>query len=278
MTKERLDVLLVARGFFPSREKATEAIKTGFVYAGNKPVLKSSLKVDTNIAIEIKSGSQPYVSKGGLKLKKGIDAFSIDFVDKIILDVGCSTGGFSDCALQHGALFVYGVDVGSNQLDKSLFCSKLKSIENLHVKDLQLEHLDGKKMDGILVDVSFISSTQTFPYILPFLKPDGFLFTLIKPQFELDNAALDRHGIVRNTKHQITAIQRVLSTAKEMKLHLQNIDYAPLMAYKKNIEYIALFRLIENGFSENLSKLVNQAVEEKRKMKQNTPLQTLFET
>jgi 23S rRNA (cytidine1920-2'-O)/16S rRNA (cytidine1409-2'-O)-methyltransferase len=268
VAKERLDVLLVFRGFFPSREKASEAIKTGLVYAGNKPVNKPATKVDTDIEIKIQSGALPYVSKGGLKLEKGAVVFSIDFVDKIILDVGCSTGGFSDCALKHGAKFVYGIDVGSHQLDKSLLlCPKLKSIENLHVKDLQSEHLDGQKMDGILVDVSFISSTQTFPYIVPFLKQDGFLFTLIKPQFELDNTALDKHGIVRNAQHQIIAINRVLSAAKDMQLHLQNIDYAPLMTYKKNIEYIALFRFTDNGFAENPEKSVHRAIKEKEKMR-----------
>ena len=257
---ERLDVLLVLRNFFPSREKASDAVKAGFVYVENKLVCKPASKVNSEAVIHIKSGFLPYVSKGGLKLEKGIKAFSLDVRDKILLDVGCSTGGFTDCALQHGAKFVYGIDVGSNQLDKSLVsCPKLKSIENLHVKDLQSAHLDNKKMDGILVDVSFISSTHVFPYILPFLKEDGFLFTLIKPQFELDSSALDRNGIVRSAKNQITAIQRVLTAAKNQNLYLQNIDYVPLMTHKKNIEYIALFRFTNNGFSENLHEIVGKA-------------------
>lgn len=268
MAKERLDVLLVLRGYFSSREKASEAIKAGVIRAGNALVQKPATKVDTDIEISIESEILPYVSKGGLKLEKGIKAFSIDFSDKTILDVGCSTGGFADCALQHGAQFVYGIDVGSCQLDKKLLCCpNLKSIENLHVKDLHSSHLDDKKMDGIVVDVSFISSTQVFPYVLPFLKEDGFLFTLIKPQFELDSSALDRHGIVKNAKDQISAIQRVLSAAKDMKLHLQNIDYAPLMTYKKNIEYIALFRFTDNNFSKNVSETVNEAMREKNEMK-----------
>ena len=260
METQRLDVLLVLRDFFPSRKKASEAIKMGIVYVEKKSVCKPSAKVNLEADICIASGSLPYVSKGGLKLEKGIKNFPLDLCGKILLDVGCSTGGFADCALQHGAKFVYGIDVGSNQLDKNLLhCSKLKYMENLHVKDLQSEHLDNKKMDGIMVDVSFISSTQVFPYILPFLKQDGFLFTLIKPQFELDASALDRHGIVQSTKNQITAIQRVLSVAKNLNMHLQNIDYAPFMIYKKNIEYIALFRLIRNGFIEDLEKMVTKA-------------------
>ena len=267
MAKERLDVLLVLRGYFSSREKASQAIKAGVIRTGNTFIQKPSTKVDTEIDIFVESECLPYVSKGGLKLEKAIKTFPIDFTDKIILDVGCSTGGFADCALQHDAKFVYGIDVGTNQLDKKLLiCPKLKSIENLHVKDLRSEHLDNKKMDGILIDVSFISSTQVIPYILPFLKDDGFLFLLIKPQFELDTSALDRNGIVKNAKDQITAIQRVLSAAKEMKLYLQNIDYAPLMTYKKNIEYIVLFRFSDNGFSENIYETVNTAMNEKSKM------------
>ena len=259
MATQRLDVLLVLREFFPSREKASEAVKTGLVFVENKPVCKPSAKVDSEAEIRIASGTLPYVSKGGLKLEKGIKTFPIDVCGKILLDVGCSTGGFSDCALQHGAKFVYGIDVGSNQLDKSLrHCPALKSIENLHVKDLRSEHLDNQKMDGMMVDVSFISSTQVFPHILPFLKDDGFLFTLIKPQFELNASALDRHGIVRSTKNQILAIQRVLSAAKSMKLHLQNIDYAPLTTSKKNVEYIALFRFTSNGFLEDLGEVVGR--------------------
>ena len=262
METERLDVLLVLRRFFSSREKASDAIKAGLVYVENKLVCKPAAKVNSEAVIHIESGSLPYVSKGGLKLEKGIKAFSLDIRDKILLDVGCSTGGFADCALQHGAKFVYGIDVGSNQLHESLLhCPQLKYMENLHVKDLNSIHLDNKKMDGIVVDVSFISSTQVFPYVLPFLKEDGFLFTLIKPQFELDSTALDRNGIVRSEKSQIIAIQRVLTATKEMKLHLQNIDYAPITTHKKNIEYIALFRFADINFSKDLRKMVKEAAE-----------------
>jgi len=270
VAKERLDILLVLRGFFPSREKATDAIKAGIVCVENKYICKPATKIDSDAEFHVEYASCPYVSKGGLKLEKGINVFSLDVSDKILLDIGCSTGGFADCALKHNAKFVYGIDVGSNQLNKSLLlCPKLKYIENLHVKNLQSEHLDNKKMDGILVDVSFISSTQVFPYILPHLKEDGFLFTLIKPQFELDNSALNKHGIVRNANSQIIAIQRVLSVAKELKLYLQAINYAPFMTYKKNIEYIALFRFTDNNFSENISKIVEKAIREKENLKKN---------
>ena len=260
-------MLLVLRGYFSSREKSSQAIKAGVVRAGNTLITKPATKVDVNIDIVIETEYLPYVSKGGLKLEKAIKTFPIDFSEKIILDVGCSIGGFTDCAIQHGAGFVYGIDVGSNQLDKKLvICPKLKSIENLHVKDLHPEHLDNNKMDGILIDVSFISSTVVIPYVLPFLKDNGFLFLLIKPQFELDASALDRNGIVKNIKNHIHAIERVLSSTKEMKLYLQNIDYAPLMTYKKNIEYIALFRFTDNNFSANIHETISMAMKEKSEM------------
>ncbi len=268
MDKQRLDILLVSRRDFLSREKASEVIKAGVVFVNNICIKKPSAKVDFDALIEIRSEILPYVSKGGLKLEKGIISFDLDFTNLTILDIGCSTGGFADCALQHGAAFVYGIDVGTNQLDKKLQNHpQIKSIENLHVKDLSAEHLDNKKMDGIVMDISFISVTQTFLHILPFLKEDGFVFILIKPQFELDSSSLNRQGIVQNPKHHTKAIQRVILASKETGLFLQAIDYAPLMTYKKNIEYIALFRLTPNGFSPNIDSLVMQSFEAKRMMK-----------
>ena len=242
MEKERLDVVLVLRGLFASREKATEAIKKGIIYVNTKQIQKPSFKIGEEEVVEIVGEQLPYVSKGGLKLEKGIQQFHLDFSNKTVLDIGCSTGGFADCALQHGATFVYGIDVGSNQLDSRLQTHpQLKYMENLHAKNLQSEHLDGKQMDIILADVSFISVTQILSFVLPFLKKDGMVFILIKPQFELNQAALDKNGIVKTAKQQQTAIERVITTATNNGLLLQQMDYAPLTSYKKNIEYIALF-------------------------------------
>jgi 23S rRNA (cytidine1920-2'-O)/16S rRNA (cytidine1409-2'-O)-methyltransferase len=267
MEKERLDIVLVLRGEFPSREKAVTAIKSGIIYVNSKQITKSSFKVEDADRIEIIGEQLPYVSKGGLKLEKGIREFPLDFSDKTVLDVGCSTGGFADCALQHGAAFVYGIDVGNNQLNSRLQGNpRLKYIENLHVKNLQWEHLDNKEMDIILADVSFISVTQIFSSILPFLKKDGVVFILIKPQFELDSTALDKNGIVKTSKHQQLAIERVIASAKDIGLHLQQITFAPLMTYKKNIEYIALFSCAEETKQIDIKHLVESAVGEKKMM------------
>ena len=260
-----MDIVLVWRELFPSREKAVEAIKKGIIYVNSKQISKPSFKVSDEDMTEIIGEQLRYVSKGGLKLEKGIRQFHLDFSNKTVLDVGCSTGGFADCALQHGADFVYGIDVGSNQLDKRLQTHpKLKYIENLHVKNLQTEHLDQKQMDIILSDVSFISVTQIFSSILPFLKKDGMVFILIKPQFELDSAALDKNGIVKTAKLQIAAIERVIAAAKNHNLHLQQITHAPLMVYKKNIEYIALFSHETPTKICNTKQLVENAMMEKK--------------
>ena len=261
MEKERLDIVLVRRGLFLTREKAAEAVKNGIICVNSKPIRKTSFLVAQNDTVEIVGEQLPYVSRGGLKLEKGIKEFHLDFSHKTVLDVGCSTGGFADCALQHGAAFVYGIDVGSGQLDARLQSHpQLKYVEHLHVKYLQPEHLDNKQMDIILCDVSFISATQIFPYILPFVKTDGIVFILIKPQFELDSTALDKNGIVKTPKLQIAAIERVIATAKNHNLHLQQIDYAPLMTYKKNIEYIAVFSYTISPKTFNIRQLVDNAV------------------
>jgi 23S rRNA (cytidine1920-2'-O)/16S rRNA (cytidine1409-2'-O)-methyltransferase len=268
VAKERLDTILVTRGFFPSREKAADAIRAGAIFVNNKCIRKAGTKIEPEEEITVEESKiLSYVSKGGLKLEKGIHSFRLDFKDKVILDVGCSTGGFTDCALQHGAQFVYGIDVGIDQLDKSLRdCPKLKAMENLHVKDLRSEHLDGKTMDAIVVDVSFISVTRIFPYFLPFLHEEGFVFILIKPQFELNSLALDRHGIVQDPKDHAKAIQRVIAAAKKSGLYLYALDYSPL-ALKKNTEFMALFRLKSNELSININKITERAEKAKLKMK-----------
>jgi 23S rRNA (cytidine1920-2'-O)/16S rRNA (cytidine1409-2'-O)-methyltransferase len=158
--------------------------------------------------------------------------------------------------------------VGVNQLDTKLKRNtQLKYIENLHVKNLQSEHLDGKQMDIIVVDVSFISVTKVFSHLLPFLKNDGLIFVLIKPQFELEPSYLDKNGIVKTAKYQINAIEHVIAAAKKLDLHLQQIDHAPLMTYKKNIEYIALFSYSAQTKPFDIKQLVDEAAAEKQKMK-----------
>lgn len=268
MEESRLDVELVRRGLFLSREKASDAIKNAQVLVKGKTVTKPAYMVSEADDISLGEQLLPYVSKGGLKLEKAIEKFRLDFQGKTVLDVGCSTGGFADCALQHGASHVYGIDVGTNQLDDRLKNEKrLTYIENLNVKDINITHLSGCYPDWVVADVSFISLTYIFPYIKPLLHEGSQLVLLIKPQFELSAASLDRSGIVRNAKHHIMAIERVVHAAAEYGIYWQKMDYAPLMSYKKNIEYVAWFTQNPQVIQADFTHLVATAFAEKKKMK-----------
>lgn len=264
---QRIDTELFQRNFFPSRQKAAWAVKEGCVRLNGKIVAKPSTKVNQQDEIIVQQ-PLPYVSRGGLKLEKGIRVFGLELHGKTVLDIGCSTGGFADCALQHGAAFVYGIDVGENQLAEKLKHEpQLKYIERLHIKHLTRKHINDALADVILTDVSFISSKLIFPYLLPFLHSDGSVFTLIKPQFELNPKALDKNGIVRKENDHLRAVEGVIQAALEAGLHLKAIDFAPLTTYKKNIEYIAYFTLKDHCFCPNTNLLVQTAFAHRKNIK-----------
>ncbi len=247
--KERLDILLVEKGFFETVEKAKRAIMAGNVIINEKKIDKCGtfIKIDEEPNIRVKGDLCPYVSRGGYKLEKAIKEFSIDLKDKIVLDVGASTGGFTDCALQNGAKFIYAVDVGTNQLDyKIRINEKIKSIENKHIKDLTEEDLDGKKIDVIVMDVSFISITKIFSSLTKFCNEDTLLIVLIKPQFELCKEDIEKGGIVRNILKHMEVLEKVIKNAKENLLYLKKIDFSPIKGGKGNVEYISLFSLKKN--------------------------------
>ena len=268
MEKRRIDIELVRREMFSSREKAVDAIKNRQVQIAGKVIDKPSFLVAEDAEIVIGEQLLPYVSKGGLKLEKAVKTFRLDFKDKIVLDVGCSTGGFADCALQNGAKHVYGIDVGVNQLAASLQNNpRLTYIEGLNVKDLLPAHLNDNQPDWVVADLSFISLIYMFEYVKPLLHKQSCMLLLIKPQFELNAACLDKNGIVRNVKHHIAAIDRVVRKAAEYGLFMEKIDFAPLMSYKKNIEYITLFSQLQHVVQYDYTSVVEAAFAEKKKMK-----------
>lgn len=262
--KERLDVLLVERGYFETREKAKRAIMAGNVIVNEKKIDKSGtfIKLDVEPIIRIKGEQCPYVSRGGYKLEKAIKVFNMDFKGKTVLDIGASTGGFTDCALQNGAEFVYAVDVGTNQLDYKLRNDpRVKSMENLHIKDLTKEELDGKKIDLMVMDVSFISITKVIPSLVKFFHEDTELMALIKPQFEVGKENIDKGGIVRDRSKHIMAIQNIIENCRENGLTLKKIDFSPIKGGKGNVEYISLIGLKNCGetFSkEQLGEIVKE--------------------
>ena len=248
--KERLDILLVKSGFFESKEKAQRAIMAGLVIVNDKRIDKSGtfIKLDKDPVIRIKGEVSKYVSRGGLKLEKALQVFGMKLTEKTILDVGASTGGFTDCLLQNGAGFVYAMDVGTNQLDWKLRNDdRVKSIENTHIKDLTENDLDNKKMDYIVMDVSFISITKVLEYLIKFCQPETKLMALIKPQFETDREYIEKGGIVKDTGQHIKAIKRVIEEGERNGLYIEGLDFSPITGTKGNVEYISIFGLrVEN--------------------------------
>lgn len=255
----RLDRYLTDNNFFPSREKAQTAIKHETVMVDGRIVTKASMDITEAMRVEVIDLFNKYVSMGGLKLEKAINDFGLDFEGKLVLDIGASTGGFTDCALQHGAASVTAVDVGTAQLVESLRNHpKVTVFENKDFRDLTAEDVDSQKFDFIVSDVSFISLTYIIPHIDPFLKPDGQMMFLIKPQFEAGPSFLNKSGIVKDEKGYKTAIQKVMSEALNHHYYLQNLSISTLFEKQKNVEFLALFGRQVSTFAPNFASLFQE--------------------
>lgn len=235
--KERIDNLLVKRGFFDSRQKAKYAIENNSVVVDGILVNKPSKEFEENSNIEVKQNVLPFVSRGGLKLDKAIRVFNINLQDKICMDIGASTGGFTDCMLQNGASKVYSIDVGHNQLDKKLLQnSKVVNLEGTNIKDIIIE--DFYKVDFISIDVSFISLTLVLDRAYELLKTKGEIVILIKPQFEAGKEYLNKNGVVKDRKVHAKVIEKIALFAHSLKFEIQKIDFSPIKGPAGNIEYL----------------------------------------
>lgn len=194
--KERLDILLVEQGFFLTREKAKASIMAGLVQVDEEPIDKAGTKVLRSSRILVKGAIHPYVSRGGLKLEKALKLFNIDLNGITMLDIGASTGGFTDCALQHGAAYVYAVDVGYNQLDWSMRSHpQVKVMERTNFRFMKLEDLEGQQPAFASIDVSFISLKLILPPLKSILAEQGSVVALIKPQFEAGRDKVPKTGL-----------------------------------------------------------------------------------
>ncbi len=264
----RLDKYLVEKQLFPSREKAQTAIKQRTVMIDGHIATKASQDVNDNMYVEVIDIFNKYVSMGGLKLEKAIQTFGLEFRDKWVLDIGSSTGGFTDCALQHGATHVVAVDVGTQQLADSLRRDdRITLLENHDFRELSPTELENRLFDFIVSDVSFISLTYILPYCAQFLKPDGLMMMLIKPQFEAGPSFLSHGGIVNNEKGYKVAVSKVVEEALNQGFHLQNIAVSTLFEIHKNVEFLALFSRQPNGFRLDMNKLCNEVKETKMQLK-----------
>jgi 23S rRNA (cytidine1920-2'-O)/16S rRNA (cytidine1409-2'-O)-methyltransferase len=236
--KVRLDQLLVDKGFFSSRERAKAAIMAGTVRVDGELIDKPGTKVAEQVQLSLIEATMPYVSRGGLKLEKAIRQLGFPVEGKIVLDVGAATGGFTDCALQHGASKVYAVDVGYGQLAWSLRQNfQVVSLERTNIRYLTPEILGGYA-NVATIDVAFISLTKVLPAVKNLLVPGGQILALIKPQFEAGREKVGKKGVVRDRKVHCEVISRVIEFAKELGCQACALDYSPITGPEGNIEYL----------------------------------------
>ena len=236
--KERLDVLLVNKGFFSSRERAKTAIMAGDVYVNGGISDKAGTKIDEEAEITVKNDQCPYVGRGGYKLAKAIGTFGLDLAAKTAMDIGASTGGFTDCMLQNGASKVYSVDVGYGQLDWKLRNDpRVVNMEKVNVRYLEPDTIPDR-MDFVSIDVSFISLKLIFPVVRELLKKGGELVCLIKPQFEAGREQVGKKGIVRDRDVHRQAIENVIIYAVSNGLKPEELTFSPMTGAKGNIEYL----------------------------------------
>ena len=242
MGRERLDTLLVKRDFFSSREKAKAAIIGENIRICNMLETKPGKTFDedtlSNDMIELVGETLKYVSRGGLKLEKAIETYTIDLSDKICMDIGASTGGFTDCMLQNGAGKVYSVDVGHDQLDKKLLDdSRVINMEGVNFRYIGESDVP-EKLDFASVDVSFISLLMILPPALPLLKDDGQMVCLIKPQFEAGRENVGKKGVVKDRKIHISVIGGIADNAQAFGFKVLGISFSPVRGPEGNIEYL----------------------------------------
>lgn len=251
--KERLDVLLVKRGFAPSREKAKAIIMSGIVFVDNEREDKAGTFFDEKVNIEVRGKTLKYVSRGGLKLEKAMECFGVQLEDKVCMDVGASTGGFTDCMLQNGAVKVYSVDVGHGQLawklvtDERVICMDRTNIRYVTPDDID------DKIEFASIDVSFISLTKVLLPVRELLTENGQIVCLIKPQFEAGRENVGKKGVVRDRKVHIQVIDTVVEYAKSIGFKILDLDFSPVKGPEGNIEYLLyLQKDMENTLEDNM--------------------------
>lgn len=238
-SKQRLDVLLVERGLIETREKAKRAIMAGLVFSNETRLDKPGEKVSVDIPLKVKGNQMPYVSRGGLKLEKALKTFELSVKDKTLLDIGASTGGFTDCALQHGATMSYALDVGYNQLAWKLRQDdRVVVMERTNFRYVTPEDFPGEKPDFASIDVSFISLRLILPVLKKLLVPHSDVVALIKPQFEAGKEQVGKKGIVRDPVIHEEVIHKIKDMAIKEGYEVIDISFSPITGGEGNIEFL----------------------------------------
>ena len=238
MAKKRADIILHEKGLVESREKGKRVIMEGSVYVGEKRVDKPGEYLDETVEIHIRSNPLPYVSRGGLKLEKAMAEFGIDLEGSVCMDMGASTGGFTDCMLQSGAKKVYAVDVGYGQLDWRLRNDpRVIVMERTNIRYMENDSIEDR-LDFVSIDVSFISLKHILPVASAFLKENGRIAALVKPQFEAGRDKVGKKGIVRDRAVHKEVIQAVIGYGKQSGLYPEGLTFSPITGTTGNIEFL----------------------------------------
>ena len=261
--KERLDILLVEKGIFTSRERAKTNILAGKIFVDGQRVDKAGEKVSIDAKIIFKGQEIPYVSRGGLKLEKAVKEFGVSLKDKTCMDIGASTGGFTDCMLQNDAKKVFSIDVGYGQFawklrtDPRVVCMERTNIRYVTPEDI------GEKIDFASIDVSFISLKKIMPATLNLLSEIGEVVALIKPQFEAGKEKVGKKGVVRDINVHKEVVMNIVEFLQKENLNIISLSYSPIKGPEGNIEYLVYFskdKNKESDFSiENIEKVVNES-------------------
>jgi 23S rRNA (cytidine1920-2'-O)/16S rRNA (cytidine1409-2'-O)-methyltransferase len=259
--KERLDVLLVEKGIFESREKAQKFIMAGEIFVDGMRVDKCGEKIKKSASIEFRGDGMKYVSRGGYKLEKAIKSFEIDLNNKICMDIGASTGGFTDCMLQNGASKVFSIDVGYGQFAWKLRVDpRVTCLERTNIRYVKPEDL-GELSDFASIDVSFISLEKVIPVVTTLLNSNGCIVALIKPQFEAGRDKVGKKGVVREKSTHKEVIKKIADFVKTQNLSILGLGYSPIKGPEGNIEYlIYVTKDLENGTNFN-EHMIDEVVE-----------------
>lgn len=245
--KERLDTLVVQQGLAASRERAKALIMAGQVFVDGRRVDKAGALVPTTAAVTLNGRDIGYVSRGGLKLAKALAAFALDLAGKVMVDIGASTGGFTDCALQNGAAKVYAIDVGYGQLAWSLRTDpRVVNMERTNIRDVTAADL-GEQAAFASIDVAFISLTKVLPVARTLLAPAGEAVALVKPQFEAGREKVGKRGVVRDPAVHREVIARVIAAARELAFVPAGLTYSPVKGPEGNIEYLLYLQTAAAG-------------------------------
>lgn len=261
--KERIDVLLVEKGLIETREKAKRAVMAGIVYSNEERIDKPGEKIPVDAPLEIKGKTMPYVSRGGLKLEKALRVFDLTVQDKVLIDIGASTGGFTDCALQNGAKMSYALDVGYNQLAWKLRQDeRVVVMERTNFRYVTPADLERGMPDFAVIDVSFISLSLILPVLKTLLVPGADVMALVKPQFEAGREQVGKKGIVRDRAVHQAVIEKIIQLASTLGYDVVNVSHSPITGGDGNIEFLLHIRWPgeENGGNIKLPITSEQAV------------------